>query len=49
MTTAGKVSRGRYAPGEALCQLWKWLSGSGYQPEQHYMRGGSARKLATDR
>ena len=27
----------------ALRDVWVWLSGSGYRPERHYMRGGSGR------
>jgi hypothetical protein len=27
----------------ALRDVWAWLSGTGYRPERHYMRGGSGR------
>ena len=27
----------------ALLELWGWLSGTGYRPERHYMRGGAGR------
>ena len=30
-------------PCGALRELWAWLSGTGYRPERHYMRGGAAR------
>jgi hypothetical protein len=23
-----------------LTRLWAWLTGTGYRPERHYMRGG---------
>jgi hypothetical protein len=44
MTNAGKTPRQRCSAGVALRDLWDWLRGSGYRPERHYMRGGSARK-----
>jgi hypothetical protein len=25
----------------ALSRLWGWLTGTGYRPERHYMRGGA--------
>jgi hypothetical protein len=25
-----------------LRELWGWLCGTGYRPERHYMRGGTA-------
>jgi len=32
---------GRYrTPRQALGEFWGWLSGKGYRPERHYMRGG---------
>ena len=30
----------RTAPRAALSRLWAWLTGTGYRPERHYMRGG---------
>jgi hypothetical protein len=35
-----KPARRHCTPGQALREFWGWLSGSGYRPEQHYMRGG---------
>jgi hypothetical protein len=35
------------APAQSTCralrELWAWLSGTGYRPERHYMRGGIGR------
>jgi hypothetical protein len=40
MTRRIKVA-GRYRTArKALGEFWGWLSGTGYRPERHYMRGG---------
>ena len=40
MTRKIKVAGRHHAPGQALRELWGWLTGNGYRPERHYMRGG---------
>ena len=32
--------------GRAVRDLWKWLTGTAYQPELRYMRGGADRDAA---
>ncbi len=27
----------------AIRRFWEWLTGTGYRPERHYMRGGHGR------
>jgi hypothetical protein len=35
-------SRSSFAPAIGWGRrLWRWLTGQGYHPERHYMRGGS--------
>jgi hypothetical protein len=34
-----KVAGRRRTPGQALHEFWGWLTGNGYRPERHYMRG----------
>jgi hypothetical protein len=40
MTRNIKVAGRRCTPSQALREFWGWLSGTGYRPEQHYMRRG---------
>jgi hypothetical protein len=49
--TRGQAARRRRPcrPGRALRELWGWLSGTGYRPERHYMRGGSVCPSGTSR
>lgn len=37
----------RRTPGQALREFWGWLSGNGYRPERHYMRGGRHTRAAS--
>jgi hypothetical protein len=43
-SACGKRRRARQqgGPGQALRTLWHWISGTGYRPERHYMRGKAA-------
>ena len=39
MTRKIKIAGRHRTSGQALREFWLWLSGNGYRPELHYMRG----------